>query len=184
MKTMKICRIVFAMIAVLSLASCSSEPEWVDREAHEKTEELQKKYAPLLIGTWHYERLGDKHRFFEQLTFHADNTLTGYRKWQRRSLVTIDGQEVYTDWKDEESECGTFTGTWSLRYMSPMEGEEKRNCLTLRATFDADDNSLMAYSNPCKFNYVDETTLSFQDYLSYDVDGWIDYRRGEAEPSF
>ena len=186
MKTTKIWRIALTMVAVLSLASCSSEPQWTDPEAHEKTEELQKKYGPLLIGTWHFERLGERNRFFEQLTFHDDNTLTGYRKWQNRSLVTVEGQEVYTDWEDVEGECGTFTGTWMLRYMSPEGPEgEKRNCLTLMASFDDDDDSpaSIPYSSSYNFNYVDETTLSFQTYYFNDADGWRYYRRGEGEPS-
>ena len=29
-------------------------------------------------------------------------------------LVTIDGEERYTDWQDVEGENGTFTGTWQL----------------------------------------------------------------------
>ena len=39
MKTMKIWRIAFAMLAAFSLVSCSSgEPQWADPEAHEKRE--------------------------------------------------------------------------------------------------------------------------------------------------
>ena len=52
------------------------------------------------MGTWHIERIGDKQRTFEQLTFNADRTLSGLRKWQLRQVVTIDGQEQYTDWED------------------------------------------------------------------------------------
>ena len=183
---MKIWRIALAVVAVLSLVSCSSDPQWADPEAHEKTEELQKKYGPLLIGTWHLERLGESYRFFEQLTFHADNTLTGYRKWQSRSLVTVEGQEVYTDWEDVEGECGTFTGTWMLGYMSPEGPEgEKRNCLRLRASFDGDDNSpVLARSGSYNFNYADKATLSFQTYYLDDADGWTYYHRGEDGPSF
>lgn len=180
--------IIAALLVFVTLfTACSNEPQWADPEAHEKTEELQKKYGPLLIGTWHLERLGERHRFFEQLTFHADNTLTGYRKWQSRSLVMVEGQEVYTDWEDVEGECSTFTGTWMLRYMSPEGPEgEKRNCLTLRASFDGDPNSPvpMAYSSSYNFNYADETTLSFQTYYLADADGWTYYHHGEAEPSF
>ena len=41
-------------------------------------------------------------------------TLSGLRKWQSRQVVTIDGQEQYTDWEDIPQMNGTFTGTWSL----------------------------------------------------------------------
>ena len=186
MKTMKIWRIVLAMVAVLSLAACSNEPQWADPEAHEKTEELQQKYVPLLIGTWHYEYLADKYRFFEQLTFNDDNTFTGYRKWQSRALVTVEGQEVYTDWKDIEEECGTFTGKWSLKYAIPSGGgeEDKCNCLSLWATFDDENNHVLPHSSTYIFNYVDETTLSFQCNPFHDTDDWTSYHRGEGEPSF
>jgi len=107
--------------AMLSLASCSSEPEYADPEAHEKTVQLNERYAPLMVGTWHYEKIGERQRYFERLTFKDDRTFTGYRKWQCRELVIIDGKEQYTDWQnagqptgwgDEEGPMnGTFTGT-------------------------------------------------------------------------
>ena len=119
-------------LAALALTACSSDPQWADPEAHEKTVQLNERYAPLMVGTWHYEKIGERHRYFERLTFKDDGTLTGYRKWQQRELVTIDGKEQYTDWKnvgqptgwgDEEGPMnGTFTGTWQLRYWNP-EGE-------------------------------------------------------------
>ena len=180
--------IITALIAIAMFASCSSDPQWADPEAHEKTEQLQKQYGPLLVGTWHCEYVGDKQCFFERLTFREGGTLTGYRKWQTRSLVTIDGEQRYTDWHELEEECGTFTGTWSLRYWSPEGNEkEKRNCLTLIANFDAESQHqqiVVAYSNTCDFSYANETTLRIQGYYIHDDDGWINYQRGEAEPSF
>ena len=90
---MKIWRIAFAMLAGFFLASCGSdEPHWADPEAHEKTEQLREQYGPLMVGTWHYEKVGASQRFFEQLTFNDDGTLRGRRKWQSRQLVTIDGE--------------------------------------------------------------------------------------------
>ena len=81
-----------------------------------------------MVGTWHYENISDTQRYFERLTFQADGTLTGMRKWQTRKPVTFDGEQRYTDWENVEL-SGTFTGTWQLRYWSP-EGNsgEKRNC--------------------------------------------------------
>ena len=106
MKTMKRLRIILlTTAAILSLTSCGSdEPQWADPEAHEKTEQLQKQYAPFIVGTWHYEKVGEKQRAFEQLTFNADGTLSGQRKWQSRQVVTIGGQEQYTDWDDVPDE--------------------------------------------------------------------------------
>ncbi|MBQ2195470.1 MAG: hypothetical protein II407_00880 [Prevotella sp.] len=89
---MKQWRIVFLLLAAFSLSSCSNEPEWADPEAHERTEQLKEQYTPLIVGTWHYERIGERQRFFERLDFKEDGKLTGMRKWQRRSLVTIDGK--------------------------------------------------------------------------------------------
>ena len=94
---MKIWRNILVMTAaILSLASCSSDPQWADEEAHEKTEQLRKQYTPIIAGTWHVEYIKDKGRFFERLTFSADGTFTGMRKWQTRKLVTIDDKEQYT----------------------------------------------------------------------------------------
>ena len=90
MKTMKLWRIAFMMLAAFSLASCGSdEPRYADPEAHEKTVQLNEQYGPLMVGTWHYENISETQRYFECLMFQADGTLTGMRKWQTRKLVTI-----------------------------------------------------------------------------------------------
>jgi len=106
------------------------------------------------------------------------------RKWQTRKLVTIDGEQRYTDWEDVEL-SGTFTGTWQLRYWSP-EGNsgEKRNCLQLTATYDDAWRDYMAYSCALTFAYADETPLRIQGYYVKDPDGWITFLRGPAEPGF
>jgi hypothetical protein len=135
METMKFWKIAFVMLAAFSLASCSSdEPRYADPEAHEKTVQLNEQYGQLMVGTWHCESISDTQRYFEQLTFNADGTLTGMRKWQFRKLVKTDGEQRYTDWESEDILEGTFSGTWKLRYYSPegMTGE-KRNCLLLNA---------------------------------------------------
>lgn len=95
-------------LAALALTACSSDPQWADPEAHEKTEQLREQYTPFIVGTWHYEKTLEKQRAFEQLTFNADGTLSGRRKWQARQVVTIDGQEQYTDWEDIPDMNGTF----------------------------------------------------------------------------
>ena len=64
--------IITFLLALVSLASCSSDPQWADEEAHEKTEQLRKQYTPIIAGTWHVEYIKDKGRFFERLTFSAD----------------------------------------------------------------------------------------------------------------
>ena len=72
-----------------------------------------------------------------------------------------------------------------MRYWSP-EGNsgEKRNCLELTATYDDAGRDYMAYSCALTFAYADETTLRIQGYYVKDPDGWVNYQRGEAEPSF
>ena len=98
MKTMKLWRIAFMMLTAFSIASCGSdEPRYADPEAHEKTVQLNEQYGPLMVGTWHHENISDTQRYFERLTFQADGTLTGMRKWQTHKFVTIDGKEQYTD---------------------------------------------------------------------------------------
>lgn len=182
---MKLWRNVFLLFAALFLFSCSNEPEWADPEAHERTEQLNKQYAPLIVGTWHYEKVGDRQRYFEQLNFKDDGKLTGMRKWQTRKLVTIDGKEQYTDWEDFEL-SGTFSGTWSLRYWAPFGGE-KHDYLLLDTQYDGERDEwpdALANSFAANFSYVDATTLCFQGYYVKDDDGWIHYKRGEAEPSF
>ena len=154
MKTMKCWRNILLMTAaMLSLVSCSSDPQWADEEAHEKTEQLQKQYGQMMIGTWHYEKISDAERFFERLTFNADGTLSGMRKWQSRKVVTIDGEQRYTDWENVEPLEGTFSGTWKLSYYSPegMAGE-KRNCLLLNAIYEGSNSEYMAYSNIATFD--------------------------------
>lgn len=180
-RSMKLGNILFSVLFILALASCNDEPKYADPEAHEKTTLLNEQYAPLIVGTWYYENTSDKHRFHEQLTFKADGTLTGIRKWQGRSLVTIDGEERFTDWKDVEELNGSFTGTWNLRYGAP-DGNDRRNCLILHASYD--NKEYMAYSYVATFDYANETTLRFKGYYYNDADGWTNYHRGNMEPSF
>ena len=186
MKTMKIWRNILVMTAaILSLVSCSSDPQWADEEAHEKTEQLQKQYGPMMIGTWYYENISDTERYFERLTFNSDGTLSGMRKWQSRKVVTIEGEQRYTDWESVEPLEGTFTGTWKLSYYSPegMAGE-KRNCLLLNAKYEGANSEYMAYSNIATFDYADETTLRFEGFYFKDEEGRIVFLRGTQEPSF
>ena len=97
---MKTTRTILLFLAAFAMTACSSDPQWVDEEAHENTEQLRELYTPIIVGTWHVEYIKDKGRFFERLTFSADGTFMGMRKWQTRELVTIDGEEQYTDWQD------------------------------------------------------------------------------------
>ena len=186
MKTMRIWRNILVMTAaILSLFSCSSDTQWADEEAHEKTEQLQKQYGPMMIGTWYYENISDTERYFERLTFNADGTLSGMRKWQSRKVVTIEGEQRYTDWESVEPLEGTFSGTWKLSYYS-LEGMagEKRNCLLLNAKYEGANSEYMAYSNIATFDYADETTLCFEGFYFKDKEGRIVFLRGTQEPSF
>ncbi|MBP3228098.1 MAG: hypothetical protein J6M53_04840 [Bacteroidaceae bacterium] len=182
MKLMKIWRLAFAMLAAISLASCSSDPEWADPEAHEMTEQLRAQYAALIVGTWHYERTLDRQRVFEQLTFNADGTFSGRRKWQTRSLVTIDGREQYTDWADVADENGTFAGSWSLAWERNSQGVGESR-LHLHATWADEGNTTTAYLDNVLFASADEATLQFAGYWKNDG-GWTLYERGEAEAGF
>ena len=174
---------MFAMLAAFSLVSCSSgEPQWADPEAHEKTEQLRAQYTPFIVGTWHYEKTIERQRAFEQLMFNANGTLSGQRKWQSRQVVTIDGQEQYTDWEDISNENGTFTGTWKLVWERNSSGVGE-NRIILYALWDDKDNPIIAYSHNPLFGYADTTTLQFAGNWQ-NSDGWTIYERGEVEPSF
>ena len=172
------------LAAVFSLASCSSEPQWADPEAHEKTEQLRQQYAPIIAGTWHVEYIKEKGRFFERLTFNADGTFTGMRKWQIRKLVTIDGEQKYTDWQDVEDENGTFMGKWKLSWERDAESGPGANRIMLSADFYG-DRDWPAYSLNAFFIHADETTLSFiGGFFHNGNNGETVYTRGDGEPSF
>ena len=184
MKTMKLWRNIFVMTAAFSLASCSSsELEYADAEAHEKTEALQEKYVPLIVGSWYKESINDKHRFYEQLTFNADGTLTGMRKLQSRNLVTIDGEKRYTDWEDVEQENGSFSGSWKLEWERDIKGEGHDEII-LYAKYDDLENGYLAYSHNVLFNFADDNTLSFKGFVFNNNDKWSVYHRGETAPGF
>ena len=176
--------ILMVLLVLFTLSSCgSSEPEWADPEAHEKTEQLQQQYTPFIVGTWHIEGTGDKQRYFEQLTFNADGTLSGMRKWQTRELVSINGEAQYTDWENITPTNGAFKGTWSLIW-ERNDKEVGENRLFLYAEYDETDIvSYLPYSIIARFYSADSTTLRFAGYWQ-DGDGWTNYVRGEAEPSF
>ena len=176
--------IITILLALVSLASCSSDPQWADEEAHEKTEQLRKQYTPIIAGTWHVEYIKDKGRFFERLTFSADGTFTGMRKWQIRELVTIDGEQRYTDWQYIEDVNGTFTGKWMLSWERDKEGAPGANRIMLSADFDG-DRAWSAYSLNTLFIHADETKLCFTGGLVHNGDnGETIYTRGDGEPSF
>ena len=119
-------QIAILLISLIAFAACSeSEPEPVDPVGHERTARLNERFAPLFVGSWHYEYMGNTQRYFERLTFRADSTFTGARKWQRRERVMVGGEEQYTDWESVEGMTGAFKGTWSLRYWSPDGGEKR-----------------------------------------------------------
>ena len=187
MNTMKIWRIFFMMLAAVSLASCgSSDPQWADPEAHEKTELLRKQYTPLIVGTWYIETVKDKERFYERLTFSGDGALKGVRKWQDRELVTIDGKQQYTDWQDVDGQNGTFTGTWKLEW-SRDAGTLGGNRLILTASFDEEYDwpASVAYGLNARFINADETTLCITgSYVIHGEDGSTVFTRSDAEPSF
>ena len=184
MKTKNLWRNIFVMAAAISFASCSSsELEYADAEAHEKTVALQEKYVPLIVGSWYKESINDKHRFYEQLTFNADGTLTGMRKWQSRNLVTVDGEERYTDWEDVEQENGSFSGSWKLEWERDIKGEGHDEII-LYAKYDDLENGYLAYSHNVLFNFADDNTLSFKGFVFNNDDKWSVYHRGEAAPGF
>ena len=176
--------IIIELLAIIAftLSSCSNEPKWADPEAHEKTEQLQKQYTTLIVGTWHYESILEKQRVFEQLTFKADGTFSGQRKWQARQLVTIGGEEHYTDWEDIPQTNGAFTGTWSLKWERNSNGVGE-NRLYLYAKYDDQSYDFLPYSTIALFNSADANTLRFAGYWQ-DSQGWTNYQRGAAEPSF
>lgn len=183
---MNIFKYIFISIAVVALASCSSDPEWADPEAHNKTEELRKQYKQYIIGTWHYEYISNNHRFFEQITFNDDFSLTGNRKWQNRKLVKIDGNEVYTDWENIDGENDSYSGTWKLLWERNDDGNGQ-NTMYIYASFDRGsdgENSFLAWSNKLIFGFADDKILSLSGINNWNADGWTQFQRGEAKPSF
>jgi hypothetical protein len=70
--------IITALLALtlLAFASCGSdEPQWADPEGHERTEQLRKQYGPLIVGSWHYEKVGERQRFFATFGYADETTL-------------------------------------------------------------------------------------------------------------
>ena len=183
MNNKTIITVLFALVAMIFASCGSDEPQWADPEAHEKTEQLRAQYTPLIVGTWHYEKVGEKQRIFEQLTFNSDGTLSGLRKWQARQAITIDRQEQYTDWESLSQTNGHFKGTWSLVWQRNDKGVGE-NRLYLYGDYDETDIvSYLPYSANVLFDYADATTLQFAGHWQ-NSDGWTIYERGEAEPSF
>ena len=70
-------KFLFLLIAALAFASCSSDPQWADEEAYEKTVQLNEQYGPLMVGTWYYENISDTQRYFERLTFQRHHRRQG-----------------------------------------------------------------------------------------------------------
>jgi hypothetical protein len=169
-------------IIVFTFSSCSKAPEWADPEAHEKTEQLQKQYTSFIVGTWHIERVTEINHYFERLTFQADGKLSGMRKWQRRELVTIDGEQRYTDWENVEPLNGFFSGTWRLKWERDDKGVG-HDRIYLDAKFEDANYEYVAYSCNALFNLVNNNILRISGLYS-NIEGWTEYQKGDAEPSF
>ena len=158
---------VISLFLLILLTACGSEWEYADPEAHEKTEQLQQEYNAKLQGSWHREVVNSDHRFFERITFKADQTYTLYRVWKMRQ-----GDE----WEDfpEPSAIGESTGTWSL-YWERLNTKEGQNILalsnkvsgTLLRFIDIINDQLLVEGVP--YLPIDEPTV---------------YERGEGTPSF
>ena len=164
-----------------ALTSCNNEPHWADPAAHARTEELNKLYAPLLVGTWHTQKMSQTLRIFEQLTFESDGSLTGYRKWLGREQVTVQGEKVFTDWEEITEMSGRFSGTWQLKHVDPA-GNGKADYLYIHAEYD-EEHFNVAYLDYFRFGEVNDTLLRVDGWYDQE-DGWTQYRRGAAEPDF
>ena len=116
------------------------------------------------------------------MTFKADGTFSGQRKWQARQLVTIGGEEQYTDWEGVPQTNGTFAGTWSLKWERNSNGVGE-NRLYLYAEYDNESYDNLAYSAIALFGFADANVLRFAGYWQ-DNQGWTNYQRGATEPSF
>ena len=149
------------------LTACSSEWEYADPEAHEKTEQLQQEYNAKLQGSWHREVVNSDHRFFERITFKADQSYTLYRVWKMRQ-----GDE----WEDfpEPSVIGESTGTWSL-YWERLNTKEGQNILALSNKLSG---TLLRFIDIIN----DQLLVEGVPYLP--TDGPTVYKRGEGTPSF
>lgn len=86
----------------------------------EETMALRNKYQKLLVGSWYYEDSTDRHRIYEQYTLQANDSLTGHIKFASRQLVSIKGQQVYTDWEIEEDDTIKH-GTWALYFDKDLQ---------------------------------------------------------------
>ena len=187
---MKFWKIAFVMLAAFSLASCSSdEPRYADPEAHEKTVQLNEQYGQLMVGTWHCESISDTQRYFEQLTFNADGTLTGMRKWQFRKLVKTDGEQRYTDWESEDILEGTFTGTWQLVWERNGSEGDGRNIISLSASFDDETTLSQLYYNAYSlyatlYSLTDKSLCFSGGFVHNGENDETVFTRDDAEPSF
>ena len=76
---MKTTKALLLFLAAFAMTACSSdEPRYTDPEAHEKTVQLNEKYAPLMVGTWqkvYDEGVADAGTV--QYTFHPQSVNNG-----------------------------------------------------------------------------------------------------------
>ena len=122
---MKPTKALILFLAPLALAACSSDPEWADLEAHEKTVELQERYAPLLVGTWHVERIGEKQRYFEKLTFSdSRNDIVGSRGTFRARMAR---SRAHGNWYGKGMAARATEGTSSAFRPASMTKQHYRN---------------------------------------------------------
>ncbi|MBQ0022875.1 MAG: hypothetical protein KBT29_06505 [Prevotellaceae bacterium] len=108
---MKVKVFMFLMLAMMALASCSSDSEVVDKTTPE-TKALRQKYGTQVVGDWYVEKVTDTKRYFQQMTFQENGTVTYSYRQESRQEVLVDGVYVMTDWMVNVATNGY--GTWSL----------------------------------------------------------------------
>ena len=166
--------------------SCGNDEPINENEL--KTNELRNKYNDKIVGSWWQERQNESVKLFEQLTFAGDGSLTGYVKKQNRHKVSVDEQEVWTDW--ETSENSNFQGNWSLLW------KDGKSYLNLYATINNDEEfpySEVWYGQDIPFNeiFTDENNDPWLDIESPYWKGkdterliYYIYQKGTSSPTF
>ena len=113
MKISLIWKILVLPTVIWSLSSCSSDPQIVINDYNSpETKLLQQKYGQLLIGEWSYTQQNETHMSCQKFCFHTDSTAECIYIHKSRELVSVQGEQVYTDWTPQWND--TIVGNWQL----------------------------------------------------------------------
>ncbi len=149
---------IICILTAALMAACGLDPEPADPELREASLEVKEKYEPILTGEWYFDTtFSDKLIYKESLKLGADHSFTHSIKFMQRDLVTINGEETYTDW---EIHNDSSAGSWRATAYRDDETKAIKKRLTLTNEYATGTVSIFLLT----FTEANDTAIFLKNY--------------------